>query len=267
MRDRLARQGPDQVFAGTAQSGAAVARDWLALPVGLTVLLGAWAVAADRIGRSYLLPTPASVLRSLIDNRALIAWHTRVTAAEIVLGFAVGFALALVMGYIISRSRALERLLTPYIVASQAIPIVAVAPLLVYWFSPGMPVKVTAAALIVFFPMLVNTVVGLRNINPAYLELMRSLSANSRQTLIKLEIPAALPVLLGGVRVGVTLSVIGAVVGEFLGSDRGLGSLVQVTNGQFNDALMFAALVVLVALALSLYSLAAAIERVLLARR
>jgi NitT/TauT family transport system permease protein len=121
--------------------------------------------------------------------------------------------------------------------------------------------------LIVFFPMLVNTVVGLRNIDPAYRQLMRALSANDWQNLTLLEIPAALPYLLGGLRVGVTLSVIGAVVGEFLGSDRGLGTLVQVARGQFNDALTFAALLTLVALALTLYGAAAGVEHVLTRNR
>jgi len=245
----------------------AVRTDWLALPAGMLALLVLWSFAARYVNAAYLLPTPTAVFRSLRNNHSLIAWHAAATMVEIALGFAVGFTLAAVLGYVVSRSRALERLIMPYIVASQAVPIVAIAPLLVFWFGPGLPVKIAAAALIVFFPMLINTVVGLRNIDPAYRQLMRALSATRRQTLLHLEIPAALPVLLGGLRVGVTLSVIGAVVGEFLGSDRGLGTLVNVAHGQFNDALTFGGLLVLVTLALSLYGLAALVERILLRDR
>jgi len=241
--------------------------DWLALPLGLVALVALWAVVARRIDVPYLLPTPADVFASLVTNADRIAWHARYTLAEVLAGFGIGFALAATGGYAVAHSRLLERLILPPVVASQAVPIVAVAPLLVYWFGAGMAVKVAAAALIVFFPMLVSTVVGLRQIDPAFRELMLILSASRWQTALHLEIPAALPVLLGGLRVGVTLSVIGAVVGEFLGSDRGLGSLVAVANGSFNDDLMFAALVTLVALAMGLYGLAALAERVLLANR
>jgi len=115
--------------------------------------------------------------------------------------------------------------------------------------------------------MLISTVVGLRHIDPAGRELMRALSATRRQTLIHLEIPAALPILLGGIKVGVTLSVIGAVVGEFLGSDRGLGTLIDVARGQFNDALMFAGLLALITVAFTLYGTAAGIEKILLRHR
>ncbi len=241
--------------------------EWLALPLAAIVGLVLWSLSARYVGASYLLPSPQAVLDSFLTNTGVIWWHTRATLIEIGLGFLIGFTLATILGYLVALSRWTEKIVMPYAVASQAIPIVAVAPLLVFWFGAGMPVKITAAALIVFFPILVNTVVGLRNIDPAYRQLMRALSATRSQTLLHLEIPAALPVLLGGVRVGVTLSVIGAVVGEFLGSDRGLGTLVNVAHGQFNDALTFAALLTLAALALTLYALAAGLERTLMRGR
>lgn len=257
-------RGPDGRSTETRPVRAA---QWLAVPAGLLLVVAIWSLLATRIAKPYLLPHPSDVWHSLLSNADLIIYHAQATIAEVVLGFSIGFLLAIVLGYIISRSRTLERLLTPYIVASQAVPIVAIAPLLVLWFKAGMPVTVVAAALIVFFPMLVNTVVGLRNIDPRFRELMHVMSASKRQTLTKLEVPASLPVLLGGVRVGVTLSVIGAVVGEFLGSDRGLGVLVQITHGTWNDKLMFAALLVLVAMALTLYGGAAGLERFLLRHR
>jgi NitT/TauT family transport system permease protein len=242
--------------------------EWLAVPLGVVTLVAVWAVLAAWIGRPYVLPPPAAVLGSLVIHRDRIAWHTEATLTAVLLGFLTGFVMATVLGYVISRSVTLERLLAPYLVSSQAVPVVAIAPLLVYWLgSSGLAVKVVTAALIVFFPVLINTVVGLRGIDPGERELMRLLSASRWQTLWLLELPAALPVLLAGVRVGVTLAVIGAVVGEFLGSDRGLGTLIQIASSQFNDALMFAALLTLAVMALTLYGAAAATERLLLRDR
>jgi NitT/TauT family transport system permease protein len=142
--------------------------------------------------------------------------------------------------------------LSPYIVASQSVPIVAIAPLLVIWFGPGLFSKVLICALIVFFPVLVNTIVGLRSVPEELHDLMRSLQATRWQTIRYLEIPAALPVFLGGLRIGATLSVIGAVVGEFVGSDRGLGFLINIGRGQYDTALVFVAVFSLIIMALSL---------------
>ena len=143
--------------------------------------------------------------------------------------------------------------MAPYIVASQSIPIVAIAPLLVIWLGPGILSKILTSALIVFFPVLVNTVVGLKSVPRELYDLMRSLQANSWQRIIKLEIPAAMPVFLGGLRIGATLSVIGAVVGEFVGADKGLGFLVNVGRGLYDTALVFVAVFTIVLLSLGLY--------------
>lgn len=237
----------------------------LALPVGVLALLATWSVAASLVDTPYLLPRPTAVLESLVVNGSRILWHAEATLAAILVGFVLGFLAATILGYVISRSRALEQVLSPYLVASQAVPVVAIAPLLVYWFgSSGLAVKAITAALIVFFPMLVSTVVGLRNVDPAYRDLMQVLSARRWQTFRLMELPAALPVLFGGLRVGVTLAVVGAVVGEFLGSNRGLGALIQIAGSQYNDPLMFAALLTLATLALTLYGAATLAERVAL---
>jgi NitT/TauT family transport system permease protein len=155
--------------------------------------------------------------------------------------------------------------ISPFLVASQAVPIVAIAPLLIIWFGSGIFSKVLICALIVFFPVLVNTIVGIRAVPRALNELMRSLRASRWQILWTLEIPAALPVFLGGLRIGATLSVIGAVVGEFVGADRGLGFLINVGRGQYDTALVFVAIFTLIALALSLYGLVLLLEKRLLA--
>lgn len=197
----------------------------------------------------------ARFLRAWQDGSLM--FHTAVTLFEILTGLLTGMLAATALGYLIAKSRTLERILAPYLVASQAIPLVAIAPLLIIWFGPGMFSKVLICALIVFFPVLVNTVVGVRAVPTALYQLMYSLRATPAQILWKLEAPASLPIILGGLRVGATLSVIGAVVGELVGADRGLGFLINVGRGQYDTALVFVAIFTLVALALALYGLVA----------
>lgn len=189
------------------------------------------------------------------------------TLTEVLSGLALGMSVAVVVGYALAKSRTIERLLSPYVVASQSIPIVAIAPLLVIWFGAGRLSKVLISALIVFFPILVNTVVGVRSVPADLRDLMRSLRATRWQTLTKLEMPAALPVLFGGLKIGATLSVIGAVVGEFVGADEGLGFLVNIGRGLYDTALVFVATFALIAMALVLYGLVAWLERRLLGWR
>jgi NitT/TauT family transport system permease protein len=216
---------------------------------------------------AFILPSPMQVFRrfwvALLDSSLLR--HSSYTLLEVGLGLTAGSILATLTGYLLAKSPALERLVSPYLVASQAIPVVAVAPLLVIWFGPGLFSKVLIAGLIVFFPVLVNTVVGVRAVSKDYYDLMRSLRASRWQILKHLEIPAALPVFFGGLRVGATLSVIGAVVGEFVGADRGLGFLINVGRGQYDTALVFVAIFALVFLALFLYGLVILLERRFLA--
>ncbi len=229
----------------------------------LLIGLLAWWLAAQMAGLpAFILPSPTAVwlrfVSALADGSLLE--NTGATLLEVVLGLALGVSLATILGYLVAKSRALERVLSPYLVASQAVPLVAIAPLLVIWFGPGIFSKVLICALIVFFPVLVNTVVGVRAVPPALHDLMVSLHARRSQILTKLEIPAALPVFLGGLRIGATLSVIGAVVGEFVGSDSGLGFLINVGRGQYDTALVFVAVFMLIVLALLLYGIVAWLE-------
>jgi NitT/TauT family transport system permease protein len=225
--------------------------------------LVAWWLTASTAGLpAFILPSPAGVWLRFLDavGDGSLAFHTGATLTEILLGLSLGVGLATILGYLVAKSRALERILSPYLVASQAVPLVAIAPLLVIWFGPGMFSKILICAMIVFFPVLVNTIVGVRAVPLALHDLMRSLHARRAQILLKLEIPAALPVFLGGLRIGATLSVIGAVVGELVGSDRGLGFLINVGRGQYDTALVFVAIFVLIALALCLYGVVAWME-------
>ncbi|MBI3763772.1 MAG: ABC transporter permease [Chloroflexi bacterium] len=242
----------------------------LLLPASGVVAVMIWELVI-RLGNypAFILPPPGRVLaRGLIVAADGTLWrHTRVTLSEILLGLALGLIVAWGLGYLLAKSRTLERALSPYIVASQSVPIVAIAPLLVIWFGSEITSKVLICALIVFFPVLINTIVGIRSVEPELRDLMRSLKATRGQTFLKLEVPAALPALLGGLKIGATLSVIGAVVGEFVGADAGLGFLINAGRGLYDTALMFVAIFVLVAIALSLYGLVALLERWLLAWR
>jgi len=238
-----------------------------AIPLSLLAGLLAWDLLARLTAwPAYILPRPLAVWNRFLAVTAdgWLFWHAGITLGEVLAGLALGLIVATALGYIVAKSVALERALTPYIVASQAIPIVALAPLLVLWFGVGLRSKVLICALIVFFPILINTVVGLRSVEPDLRDLMRSLRATRWQTFLKLEAPAALPIWLGGLRVGATLAVIGAVVGEFVGADRGLGFLINFGRGQYDTALVFVAALALVLIALLLYGAVSALERVLL---
>ncbi|MDQ2693702.1 MAG: ABC transporter permease [Chloroflexota bacterium] len=236
---------------------------WL---VALSVLLGilAWHLFTRYSGiPNFILPSPLSVwarfLRALQDGSLL--YHTGITLIEIVLGLLAGAVLATVIGYLLARSPALERILSPYVVASQAIPIVAIAPLLVIWLGDGILSKVVICALIVFFPVLVNTIVGVRAVPTALYDLMNSLHASRSQILWKVEVPASLPVFLGGLRIGATLSVIGAIVGELVDAEEGLGFLLQLGDFQYDTPMVFVAVFTLIGLALTLYGMVILLER------
>lgn len=230
--------------------------DLLAIPAVVIVFVGLWQTIIW-LGDypTFILPSPVDVAKSFgvnIANGTL--WrHAQATLVEIFAGLIVGLTLATTLGYVLAKNRLLNRLLSPYIVASQSVPVVAIAPLLVIWFGPGRLSKVLICALIVFFPVLVNAVVGLHSVDEGLYDLMRSLKANRWQLFWMLEAPAALPVLLGGLKISVTLSVIGAVVGEFVSSSEGLGFLINQARGLFNTSLVFVTILTLVAIALALY--------------
>lgn len=262
-----ANKNPSRSVQGSSSQRQVGAAGWLAFLewlAPLTVFLIAWELTARASDLPpFILPSVLAVwgrfLRAAGDGSLL--FHTVVTFAEIALGLLIGSAAATLIGYRVARSPRLERLLSPYLVASQAIPMVALAPLLVIWLGPGMAAKVLICALTVFFPILVNTIVGVRAVPAALHDLMSSLHATRWQILKYLEVPAALPVFLGGLRIGATLSVIGAVVGELVGADRGLGFLVNVGRGQYDTALVFVAILMLIAMALALYGVVTWIAR------
>jgi len=236
---------------------------WLGLMSIMAGLL-AWGLVVRYSGLPrFILPPPYNVWVSFVKalTNGTLLYHTAITLTEIVLGMLVGVSFATVVGYMLAKSRTLEKILSPYLVASQAIPIVAIAPLLVIWLGGGMLSKVLICALIVFFPVLVNTIVGVRAVPTALYDLMNSVRATRWQILLKLEVPASLPILLGGLRIGVTLSVIGAIVGELVNAKQGLGYLLQLGDFQYDTSMVYVAVFVLIFLALVLYGIVAWIER------
>jgi NitT/TauT family transport system permease protein len=217
----------------------------------------------------FILPPPFAVLERLQTawSDGIIQPHLRTTLVEVALGLAVGAGSALIVGYALARSALVERLLSPYLVAAQATPILALAPLIALWFGPGLAGKVVICSLIVFFPVAVATMVGIRAVDAGLLELGRSLRATRRQILTTLEIPAALPSILGGMRVGVTLAVVGAIVGEWAGAERGLGVLIDLARGSFDTPLMFATLITIALVGIALYLVVVLVERRLVGAR
>ena len=238
-------------------------------PLALLLALGAiWEIAAqsgrlsDLLGlEPFLVPAPSEVVESLVDNRELLAENAWVTLKEVLGGFAlavvagVGFAVALHL------SPLLRRAFYPLIVASQTIPIIVVAPILIVWLGFGIGPKIVIVALICFFPITVNTLDGLAAVDSEQRKLMRTLGAGRLQMLRRLEAPAAMPYLLSGAKIAVAVAVIGAVFGEWAGSDSGLGHLMLVDNAQLEVARLFAAMAVLSAMAIALFGLLTLLER------
>jgi NitT/TauT family transport system permease protein len=218
----------------------------------------------------FILPAP-----EVVATRFVRAWtegvmtpHALTTLSAILVGFGAGAFAALVTGYLLARSRLAERLLSPYLVAAQATPILALAPLIALWFGSGLAGKVLICALIVFFPVAVATMVGIRSVDRNLLELGQSLRATRWQIVSKLEVPAALPQILGGMRVGVTLAVVGAIVGEWAGGEQGLGVLINLARSSlFDIPLMFATLLTIALIGVALYLAVLFVERRLVGAR
>jgi NitT/TauT family transport system permease protein len=211
----------------------------------------------------FILPSPILVWQKFLTilSDGTLLRHAQVTLVEITLGLSVGLSTAFVLGYFLGKHPALEHIASPYIVASQSVPIVAIAPLLIIWLGSGLSSKVIVTALISFFPVLISTIVGIRNVDLDLHDLMRSLRASRSQLFWKLELPAALPVIFGGLKLSVTLAVVGAVVGEFVGADAGLGFLINLGRGILDTPLMFVAVIALVVIAQALYHTVALLEK------
>ena len=213
--------------------------------------------------KAYVLPAPSLVFVELFDQAGNIFDHTLVTAWEVILGFILSVIVGIPIGVGIYYSKFLERIFYPFLVASQTIPKIAIAPLLVIWFGFGLAPKILVSFLIAFFPIVISTVVGLKETQPEMVYLVRSMGATRLQTFFKINLPTALPNIFGGLKVAITLAVVGAVVGEFIAADEGLGYLLVVANGYLDTPLMFAGIIALSAMGILFFLLIEILERIL----
>jgi putative hydroxymethylpyrimidine transport system permease protein len=245
---------------------------WLLPAAVLTALVGAWQLAASTGAiaealdlEPFLVPSPAEIADSLWENRELLRENAWVTLKEILLGFLCAVGVGLAFAAALHLSETLRRAFYPLLVASQTVPIVVIAPILIIWFGFGIGPKLAIVALICFFPIAVNTVDGLRSVEPEAIKMMRTLDASRGQIFRRVEAPAALPFFFSGARIAVAVAVIAAVFGEWTvsesGSAAGLGRLILQDNAHLETARMFAAAAVLAAIAIGLYGLLALAER------
>ncbi len=230
--------------------------------ISIIVILLIWEFAVRHFNTPhYILPAPSKIFLRLATSHSILAYHAIVTLKEVLAGFVLGSLIALLLAIGMSYSKVLDRLFYPVIVLAQTFPKEALAPLFVVWLGFGILPKVVMAALISFFPMTVNTVRGLRSIDPLALDLMKSLSANQRQIFFKLRLPCALPYIFAAMKISVTLSVVGAIIGEFIGASKGLGHLIMVANSEAQVDLLFASLTILGALGVILFLIIERLEK------
>lgn len=234
------------------------------VPPVAAVLLAAtiWQVVVDaRQVPTYIIPTPLGVMGRLLNDFGFFAREGAFTLAEAMSGFVIGCFVALVAAVFMAHSRFLERSILPLAILIKVTPIVAVAPLFVIWFGFGVTPKILIAALITFFPTLVNGVTGFRSVDQGALDFLRSLNASDREVFFKLRLPSAMPYLFAAFRVSIPLSVIGAVVGEWFSANRGLGSVIMVANSNLDTTTLFGAVFTLAFIGISLTILVAVLEK------
>jgi ABC-type nitrate/sulfonate/bicarbonate transport system permease component len=238
----------------------------IALPLAVLLVLAlCWEAAVHAFDiPPYLLPTPWKIFQTLWNHMDLLARHGLVTLTEIGLGFLLALALGLVLAVLIHSSKILERAFLPLIISSQTIPVFAIAPLLILWFGYGIGSKIVMTAIIVFFPIVINAVQGLKAADPDTLALLMILEASPTQLFFKVRVPQSLPFLFAGIKIGVAVSVIGAVIGEWVGAREGLGYLMIHANAQLQVELVFASIFWLSLIGVGLYALVEAIERFLI---
>lgn len=239
-----------------------LARDRIVpLLILVSVMLG-WELATRvfQIPR-WVLPPPSAVVQALIRDQRLLLRHLTVTLEEVGLGLAFSVLLAIVLAIGIVSSRLVERSVYPLVIASQAVPIVALAPILLIWFGYGLTPKVIVVVLVCFFPIAVNLVDGLRSVDPEFVDLVRSFGGTSWQTLRVVRIPGALPAFFSGLRVAAAVSVIGALIGEWVGSSAGLGYVMIRAASQFHTDRVFAAVLVSAVVSIGLFGIVSVVER------
>jgi len=238
----------------------------LAYPIGMTVaLIILWEAAAHLFSfPPYLLPAPSAIIESMDTNAAVLIKQSIGTTVEIILGFALSVVVGVPLALAIFLWKPFARTVYPLLISSQAVPKVAIAPLFLVWFGFGLMPKVLIAFLIAFFPVVINTAMGLASLEREKIYLARSMGLGSIATFFKIQLPNALPSIFAGLKISITFAVVGAVVGEFVGGQGGLGYLLLIANGNMDTALLFAGIVALTVLGVVLFALIGVIERLVL---
>jgi NitT/TauT family transport system permease protein len=238
----------------------------LAYPIGMTVaLIILWEAAARLFSfPPYLLPAPSAIIESMGTNAAVLIKQSVGTTVEIILGFALSVAVGVPLALAIFLWKPFARTVYPLLISSQAVPKVAIAPLFLVWFGFGLMPKVLIAFLIAFFPVVINTAMGLASLEREKIYLAQSMGLGSIATFFKIQLPNAMPSIFAGLKISITFAVVGAVVGEFVGGQGGLGYLLLIANGNMDTALLFAGIVALTVLGIVLFALIGLIERLVL---
>jgi NitT/TauT family transport system permease protein len=261
--------GERPLSAGSGQTGSpARARrlraEWICVPVTLVLIFGGWEwYVTARDVSPLILPPPSKIVAALnsgIQSGVLVSAFL-FTLKEIIFGYLLSVIAAVVLGTLISQFRLIEATIYPYVVSLQTLPKIAIAPLILVWVGLGIESKIIIAALVSFFPMLVNTIVGLKSASADKLELMHALTASRTKTFFLVKLPEALPYIFAGLQIGIVLAVLGAIVGEFVGSKDGLGYLIIQMNFNLDVAGMFAVLVILGIMGVLLNFLISALRR------
>lgn len=236
--------------------------EWLPAAIIIILLIVAWEVLVEVLDvQRWLLPPPSVIFVEILDSLGFLLRHTWVSTTEIALGFSISIVLAVLLASGIIWSRTVERTLYPVIITSQTIPIITLAPLLIIWVGTDIMSKVIVIVLFTFFPIVISLVSGLRSVDQEMVDMLRTLGASPWQTFRKLMIPSALPSFFAGLKVAAVVSVIGAVIGEWFGSSEGLGWLMKIAGGQFQTARVFAAIVMLSMLAMTLFAAVVVVEK------
>ena len=239
-----------------------LAARWFPALLIVAAILGAWEAYVRIFDvQKWLLPAPSVVAVTIGDSAELLLGHTWVTLQEVLVGFGLALAGGIILAAGIAFSQTVERAIYPFVVASQTIPVIVIAPLLLIWVGYGLAPKVIVVALIAFFPIVVNMVDGLKSVDVDEVNLMRTLGASRWQTFLKVQVPSSLPFLFSGIRIAIAVSVIGAVIGEWVGSSEGLGYLMIRSKPQFLTERVFAAMVVLSAMGVALFVAVGVFER------
>ncbi|WP_309080692.1 ABC transporter permease [Zhihengliuella sp.] len=248
------RKKPSKVAAGSLSA---------MYPVAFMVIVFAvwWGVTSAGIAPAYILPSPADTWAAMTDNAAYLAQHTWVTTWETLIGFAIAIVVGIAVAVAMVYNKTMERTFYPIILFAQVVPKIAIAPLFIVWLGFGPQPKILVAVLMAFFPIVIAGISGLRAVDPEALELTSIMGSSRWKVFTKVRFPAALPELLGGLKVAATLAVTGAVVGEFVGANAGLGYVILQANGNIDTAMLFAALIIMSLMGVLLFMILDVVER------